>query len=186
MVLLGEAQRASEILERMAQQQTIQGGRPCLSLFPCITRFLQAGLLGQDDVIPGHIQWGRFSVFDALLQIYRNNFILGSLRCSPAATPAWYRASGWRDLLRGCGTRVRAGGTSEEGSVMDYGRALATGWHACPPRPCCPGSGIWPASGVGLERVSLLAPETRHWPAERLAAMTPEHWERLVLHPACG
>ena len=37
----------------------------------------------------------------------------------------------------------------------------------------------------GLERVSLLAPETRRWPAERLAAMTPEHWERLVLHPAC-
>lgn len=36
-----------------------------------------------------------------------------------------------------------------------------------------------------LERASLLAPEARRWPAERLAALAPSQWDRLVLHPAC-
>ena len=36
------------------------------------------------------------------------------------------------------------------------GGALATGWHVCPPRPRCPGSGDLARFEWGLERVSLL------------------------------
>lgn len=35
-----------------------------------------------------------------------------------------------------------------------------------------------------LERASLLPRESRCWPAERLAALSPQQWERLRLLPA--
>lgn len=69
--------------------------------------------------------------------------------------------------------------------VMDYGEGFGDWLARLPTTAALPWLGDLARFEWGLERVSLLAPETRRWPAERLAAMTPEHWERLVLHPAC-
>ena len=68
---------------------------------------------------------------------------------------------------------------------MDYGEGFGDWLVRLPTTAALPWLGDLARFEWGLEQVSLLAPETRRWPAERLAAMTPEHWERLVLHPAC-
>ncbi|MEA9423549.1 putative DNA-binding domain-containing protein [Aeromonas caviae] len=154
-----------------------------MSELASLQRAFASGLLGQDDAILGHIQPGRFAP-DALLQIYRNNFILGLTEVLASSYPA-VRAMVGETFFEAAARGFVLAAPLEEGSVMDYGEGFGDWLARLPTTAALPWLGDLARFEWGLERVSLLAPETRRWPAERLAAMTPDHWERLVLHPAC-
>ena len=136
-----------------------------------LQRAFASGLLGQDDAILGHIQPGRFAP-DALLQIYRNNFILGLTEVLASSYPAVRAMVGETFFEAAARGFVRAA-PLEEGSVMDYGEGFGDWLARLPTTAALPWLGELARFEGGLERVSLLAPETRHWPAERLAAITP-------------
>ncbi|GJA07461.1 hypothetical protein KAM333_28890 [Aeromonas caviae] len=82
-----------------------------------LQRAFASGLLGQDDVILGHIQPGRFAP-DALLQIYRNNFILGLTEVLASSYPA-VRAMVGETFFEAAARGFVLAAPLEEGSVMD-------------------------------------------------------------------
>lgn len=142
-----------------------------------------SGLLGQDDAILRHIQPGRFAP-DAVLQIYRNNVILGLTEVLASSYPAVAAMVGEEFFVAAARGFVLAE-PLEEGSVMHYGEGFGDWLTRLPTTQALPWLGELARFEWLLERASLLAPEPRRWPAERLAALAPSHWDRLVLHPAC-
>ncbi|WP_395949701.1 putative DNA-binding domain-containing protein [Aeromonas mytilicola subsp. aquatica] len=141
-----------------------------------------SGLLGQDDAILGHIQPGRFAP-DAVLQIYRNNVILGLTEVLASSYPAVAAMVGEAFFAAAARGFVLAE-PLEEGSVMHYGEGFGDWLTHLPTTSALPWLGELARFEWLLERASLLAPEARRWPAERLAAVPPERWEQLVLLPA--
>ncbi|WP_429053642.1 HvfC/BufC family peptide modification chaperone [Aeromonas rivipollensis] len=142
-----------------------------------------SGLLGQDDAILGQIQPGRFAP-DAVLQIYRNNVILGLTEVLASSYPAVAAMVGEAFFAAAARGFVLAE-PLEEGSVMHYGEGFGDWLTRLPTTQALPWLGELARFEWLLERASLLAPEARRWPAERLAALAPSQWDRLVLHPAC-
>ena len=105
------------------------------------------GLLGQDDAILGHIQPGRFAP-DALLQIYRNNFILGLTEVLASSYPA-VRAMVGETFFEAAARGFVLAAPLEEGSVMDYGEGFGDWLARLPTTAALPWLGIWPASSGG-------------------------------------
>lgn len=93
-----------------------------MSELASLQRAFASGLLGQDDAILGHIQPGRFAP-DALLQIYRNNFILGLTEVLASSYPA-VRAMVGETFFEAAARGFVLAAPLEEGSVMDYGGGL--------------------------------------------------------------
>lgn len=118
-----------------------------MSELASLQRAFASGLLGQDDAILGHIQPGRFAP-DALLQIYRNNFILGLTEVLASSYPA-VRAMVGETFFEAAARGFVLAAPLEEGSVMDYGGGFGDWLVRLPTTAALPGSGIWPASSGG-------------------------------------
>ncbi|WDV29496.1 DNA-binding domain-containing protein [Aeromonas caviae] len=124
-----------------------------MSELASLQRAFASGLLGQDDAILGHIQPGRFAP-DALLQIYRNNFILGLTEVLASSYPA-VRAMVGETFFEAAARGFVLAAPLEEGSVMDYGEGFG-GWCCILPAICnswrapirCWRSGRWPCAAV--------------------------------------
>ena len=142
-----------------------------------------SGLLGEDDTILAHLQPGRFPA-DAVLQIYRNNVILGLTEVLASSYPAVKVMVGEAFFAAAARGFVLAE-PLREGSVMHYGEGFGDWLPRLPTTGALPWLGELARFEWMLERASLLAPESRSWPAERLVALSPAQWEQLVLHPAC-
>lgn len=154
-----------------------------MSELASLQRSFASGLLGEDGAILARIQPGRFAP-DALLQIYRNNFILGLTEVLASSYPA-VRAMVGETFFEAAARGFVLTAPLEEGSVMDYGEGFGDWLEGLPTTRALPWLGELARFEWLLERASLLAPESRRWPAERLAALAPTQWDRLVLHPAC-
>ena len=101
-----------------------------MSELASLQRAFASGLLGQDDAILGHIQPGRFAP-DALLQIYRTNFILGLTEVLASSYPA-VRAMVGETFFEAAARGFVLAAPLEEGSVMDYGEGFGD-WLALDP-----------------------------------------------------
>ena len=143
--------------------------------------FAQA-LLGEDDAILGQIR-SRYFPPEAVLQIHRNNFILGLTEVLASSYPA-VRAMVGETFFDAAARGFVLAEPLGEGSVMHYGEGFGDWLAGLPTTASLPWLGDLARFEWALERVSLLAPETRRWPAERLAALPPAQWAQLVLHPA--
>ena len=131
-----------------------------------------SGLLGEDDTILVHLQPGRFPA-DAVLQIYRNNVILGLTEVLASSYPAVKVMVGEAFFAAAARGFVLAE-PLREGSVMHYGEGFGDWLTRLPTTRALPWLGELARFEWMLERASLLAPESRRWPAERLAALAPD------------
>ena len=141
------------------------------------------GLLGAPDAISPHISSRLFSA-ESVLQVYRNHFILSLGEVLASSYPAVKVMVGEAFFAAAARGFVLAE-PLREWSVMHYGEGFGDWLTRLPTTQALPWLGELARFEWMLERASLLAPESRRWPAERLAALSPAQWEQLVLHPAC-
>lgn len=119
----------------------------------------------------------------ALLQVYRNNFVLGLSEVLASSYPA-VRAMVGEDFFAAAARGFVLAEPLREGAVMHYGEGFGDWLAGLPTTAELPWLGDLARFEWALERAALLPLEARRWPAERLAAVPPERWEQLVLQPA--
>ncbi|MGK4473765.1 HvfC/BufC family peptide modification chaperone [Aeromonas molluscorum] len=144
-----------------------------------LQREFAASLLGEPNEVAAHLQQGRFPP-EALLQVYRNNFILSLtdvLSISYAATQVMVGEVFFAAAARGFILANPPG----EGSVTGYGAGFADWLEALPTTAHLPWLTELARFEWQLERASLLPFEHRQWPAEALAALAPDEWDRVRL-----
>lgn len=138
-----------------------------------------AGLLGDEEAALGLIAPASLPA-SALLQVYRNNFVLGLSEVLASSYPA-VKAMVGEDFFAAAARGFVLAEPLREGSVMHYGEGFADWLAALPTTAALPWLGELARFEWALERAALLATDPRRWPAERLAAIPPALWERLVL-----
>ena len=141
------------------------------------------GLLGQSEAILPHVH-SRLFPADAVLQVYRDHFILSLGEVLAGSYPAVKAMVGEAFFDAAARGFVLAEPLCE-GSVMHYGAGFGDWLAGLPTTAELPWLGELARFEWALERTSLLALEVRHWPAERVAALPPAAWQTLVLIPAC-
>lgn len=141
-----------------------------------------AGLLGDDDAALGLIAPSTLPA-EALLQVYRNNFVLGLSEVLASSYPA-VRAMVGEAFFAAAARGFVLAEPLREGSVMHYGEGFGDWLAALPTTAMLPWLGDLARFEWTLERAALLPLEMRRWPAERLAAVPPARWELLVLQAA--
>ncbi|MCS3454613.1 hypothetical protein M2366_000652 [Aeromonas sp. BIGb0405] len=144
-----------------------------------LQREFAASLLGEPNEVAAHIQPGRFPP-EALLQVYRNNFILSLtevLSISYAASQAMVGEDFFNAAARGFILANPPG----EGCVTCYGAGFADWLEKLPTTAHLPWLAELARFEWQLERASLLPFEHRQWPAEALAALAPDEWDRVRL-----
>ncbi|MFQ1649796.1 putative DNA-binding domain-containing protein [Aeromonas veronii] len=140
------------------------------------------GLLGAPDAISPHISSRLFSA-ESVLQVYRNHFILSLGEVLASSYPA-VKAMVGDDFFAAAARGFVLAEPLREGSVMHYGAGFGQWLARLPTTAELPWLEALAQFEWQLERASLLPLESRCWPAERLAALSPQQWERLRLFPA--
>ncbi|MGL5322499.1 MAG: DNA-binding domain-containing protein, partial [Aeromonas veronii] len=140
------------------------------------------GLLGAPDAIAPHISSRLFSA-ESVLQVYRNHFILSLGEVLASSYPA-VKAMVGDDFFAAAARGFVLAEPLREGSVMHYGAGFGQWLARLPTTTGLPWLEALAQFEWQLERASLLPLESRCWPAERLAALSPQQWERLRLLPA--
>ncbi|MFQ1658016.1 putative DNA-binding domain-containing protein [Aeromonas veronii] len=140
------------------------------------------GLLGAPDAISPHISSRLFSA-ESVLQVYRNHFILSLGEVLAISYPA-VKAMVGDDFFAAAARGFVLAEPLREGSVMHYGVGFGQWLARLPTTTGLPWLEALAQFEWQLERASLLPLESRCWPAERLAALSPQQWERLRLLPA--
>lgn len=140
------------------------------------------GLLGAPDAISPHISSRLFSA-ESVLQVYRNHFILSLGEVLASSYPA-VKAMVGDDFFAAAARGFVLAEPLREGSVMRYGAGFGQWLARLPTTTGLPWLEALAQFEWQLERASLLPLESRCWPAERLAALSPQQWERLRLLPA--
>jgi len=140
------------------------------------------GLLGQPDAIVPHIHSRLFSA-ESVLQVYRNHFILSLGEVLASSYPAVKVMVGDEFFAAAARGFVLAQ-PLREGNVMHYGVGFGSWLASLPTTTGLPWLEALADFEWQLERATLLAPETRSWPAERLISLSAQQWEQLRLLPA--
>lgn len=138
-----------------------------------------AGLLGDEEAALGLIAPASLPAA-ALLQVYRNNFVLSLSEVLASTYPAVKAMVGEAFFAAAARGFVLAE-PLEEGSVMHYGEGFGDWLAGLPTTAALPWLGDLARFEWALERTALLPPDPRRWPAQRLAAIPPALWDRLVL-----
>lgn len=144
-----------------------------------LQRAFAASQLGISDEVATRVRPGRFTA-EALLQLYRNNFIL-SLTEVLAATYGATRAMVGEAFFDAAARGFILASPLEEGNVMGYGAGFADWLRGLPTTAHLPWLPELALFEWQLERTALLPPETRRWPGQALAALAPEAWGRVRL-----
>ena len=144
-----------------------------------LQRAFAASQLGISDEVAARVMPGRFTA-EALLQLYRNNFIL-SLTEVLAATYGATRAMVGEAFFDAAARGFILAAPLQEGNVMGYGAGFADWLRGLPTTAHLPWLPELAMFEWQLERTALLPPETRRWPAQALAALAPEAWGRVRL-----
>lgn len=154
---------------------------PLLSQLQRVQQTFADGLLGDETAALPLIAPARLPA-EALLQVYRNNFVLGLSEVLASSYPAVKVMVGDAFFAAAARGFVLAEPLCE-GSVMHYGAGFGDWLTGLPTTAALPWLGALARFEWALDRAALLPPESRRWPAERLAAIPPAHWDRLVLQP---
>lgn len=144
-----------------------------------LQRAFAASQLGISDEVAALVRPGRFTA-EALLQLYRNNFIL-SLTEVLAATYGATRAMVGEAFFDAAARGFILASPLQEGNVMGYGAGFADWLRDLPTTAHLPWLPELARFEWQLERTALLPPETRRWPGQALAALAPEAWGRVRL-----
>ncbi|MGL4250732.1 MAG: HvfC/BufC family peptide modification chaperone [Aeromonas sp.] len=140
------------------------------------------GLLGEPDAIVPQIS-SRLFPAESVLQVYRNHFILSLGEVLASSYPAVKVMVG-DDFFAAAARGFVLAEPLGEGNVMHYGAGFGSWLARLPTTTGLPWLGALADFEWQLERASLLAPEFRCWPAERLASLSVQQWEQLRLLPA--
>ncbi|MCF3097640.1 DUF2063 domain-containing protein [Aeromonas australiensis] len=140
------------------------------------------GLLGAPDAIAPHISSRLFPV-ESVLQVYRNHFILSLGEVLASSYPA-VRVMVGDDFFAAAARGFVLAEPLREGGVIHYGAGFGQWLARLPTTTGLPWLEALAQFEWQLERASLLPLDSRCWPAERLAALSPQQWDRLRLLPA--
>ncbi|MGY3869121.1 HvfC/BufC N-terminal domain-containing protein [Aeromonas crassostreae] len=144
-----------------------------------LQRAFAASQLGISDEVAARVRPGRFTP-EALLQLYRNNFIL-SLTEVLAATYGATRAMVGEAFFDAAARGFILASPLEEGYVMGYGAGFADWLRGLPTTAHLPWLPELALFEWQLERTALLPPETRRWQGQALAVLALEAWGRVRL-----
>lgn len=147
-----------------------------------LQRHFADGLLGEPDAIAPHIS-SRLFPAESVLQVYRNHFILSLGEVLASSYPA-VKAMVGDDFFAAAARGFVLAEPLREGCVMHYGAGFGQWLARLPTTTGLPWLEALAQFEWQLERASLLQLESRCWPAERLAALSPQQWDRLRLLPA--
>ncbi len=147
-----------------------------------LQRHFADGLLGEPDAIAPHIS-SRLFPAESVLQVYRNHFILSLGEVLASSYPA-VKAMVGEDFFAAAARGFVLAEPLREGCVMHYGAGFGPWLARLPTTTGLPWLEALAQFEWQLERASLLQLESRCWPADRLAALSPQQWERLRLLPA--
>lgn len=154
---------------------------PDLSQLQQVQQAFAEGLLGGDAILP--LVAPATLPASALLQVYRNNFVLGLSEVLASSYPA-VKAMVGEDFFAAAARGFVLAEPLREGAVMHYGEGFGDWLASLPTTAELPWLKSLAHFEWALDRAALLPLELRRWPAERLAAVAPERWEQLVLQPA--
>ena len=147
-----------------------------------LQRHFADGLLGEPAAIAPHIS-SRLFPAESVLQVYRNHFILSLGEVLASSYPA-VKAMVGDEFFVAAARGFVLDEPLQEGSVMHYGTGFGQWLARLPTTAELPWLEALAQFEWQLERASLLPLESRCWPAERLAGLSPPQWERLRLLPA--